>query len=309
MFDKMIFKAVLTEAEQQRVIDSLHLVRCSRDGKFFWSDSEYKRLSGMECTIRDRRMRFSTSVHKLYQQNLDNRLDNSRPCCLSDAITVIMALWQSLEIPPDKVKVSYFEIGLSFPMSHEPIDYIRQMLSVGCGRSKEMFHDFHFEKNREKVTEKTKFVRKVMKVYDKTFESGEKGRMCDPNIIRVETQYKRLNVALPELLSPDSIGRYISTFYNDWSSVTWVRSVTSAKGVKESQTAKAREILALGVDGYLSRHRQEWKAGVISNKNWRVYREFASSWPQLSRLFTLERGPLEAEYDDKFHLAFTDGQR
>lgn len=304
----MIFKAQLTAQEERRVIDSLHLIRCARDSKVFWSDSEYKRLSGMECTIRDGRMRFSTSVHKLYQQGVSGRLDNSRECCLSSAVTVIMALWQSLLIPPDKIRVSYFELGLSIPMAHEPVDYIRQMLAVGCGTNKEMFHDYHFEKNREKVTEKTKFVRKVMKVYDKTYEAADKGRLCDPNILRVETQYKRLNTPLPELLSPESLSRYIATFYNDWTSVSWVRNMVSPKGMRESQAAKAREILTLGVDEYLARHRAEWKSGVISNKNWRVYREFAASWPQLCPMFRMERGPLEAEYDDKFHLAFVNGR-
>jgi len=130
----------------------------------------------------------------------------------------------------------------------------------------------------------------------------------EPNVLRVETQYKRMNTPLLQVLSDEELGKMLSQFYADWSDVQWVRIVRGEKGVRSSELAKATEIITLGVDSYLDVHRKEHRAGVISDKAWRTHLRFASAWPQLSSRFTQERGPLEAEFANKFHDAYVTAQ-
>lgn len=309
----MVFKATVTPKQEQRLIQQLHLVECTKDGKVFWTDSAWSQLSGIYCTIKNHSMKLACSVHKQVQQALSGQLDNSRPCTMTQAIQVMTAMFDSspsgLDIPLDRITVTYFELGLSFPMSHPAIDYISQMRCVGFDdKKREMFVDFKWQKNRQKVTAMTRHVRKVLKVYDKTFEADERGRIVDSNILRCETQYKRCSIKLLDLLSPAMLGKFMMTYYQDWTHVVWDRHVTGVKGTKESQIIKAREIITEGVESYLERHRQEWKAGTIGRKAWAVYRDFARDWDKLKNNFQMERGPLEAEYDNKFHMAYVYAQ-
>ena len=308
MFDKMIFTATLSRKQVCKIIKELHLIPCSKGDKTYWSSSNYALLDGRHAVIDSSgHLKLSCSIHKLYEQAMTGALDNSRECRMSDALSVISALFDSeggLDIPLDKLHVRYMEIGLSFVMAHNPLDYIRQMISVGEDKAREMFIDYHYERDRMKITAKTRNVRKCLKVYDKTFEAADKDRTVDDNTLRVETQYRRMNMRLDQLLTPETLDKFLFQFYQDWSSVTWVRDVTAVKGVKASQLAKAAELLTIGEDAYLDRHRREWKAGALSDKAWRTYREFAANWSSLRSMFRSERGPLEAEYDDKFMINY-----
>ena len=308
MFDKMIFTATLSRKQVCKIVKDLHLIPCSKGDKTYWSSSNYALLDGRHAVIDSSgHLKLSCSIHKLYEQAMTGALDNSRECRMSDALSVISALFDSeggLDIPLDKLHVRYMEIGLSFVMAHNPLDYIRQMISVGEDKAREMFIDYHYERDRMKITAKTRNVRKCLKVYDKTFEAADKDRTVDDNTLRVETQYRRMNMRLDQLLTPETLDKFLFQFYQDWSSVTWVRDVTAVKGVKASQLAKAAELMTIGEDAYLERHRREWKAGALSDKAWRTYREFAANWSSLRSMFRSERGPLEAEYDDKFMIYY-----
>lgn len=315
MFDKMIFAATLSPAAVKTIVGKLHLVECKKGEHTFWSSGPYAQLSGIHAVIDSGHLKLSCSVHKLYQQAAYGALDNSRECTMSDAITVITALFgpdgDGLNIPLDRIKVRYMEIGLSIKMAHEPLAYISQMLSVAKDKSgvrREMFIDYHYERDRMRITSKTRFVRKVLKVYDKTFEAKSKDREVEPNVLRIETQYKRMNTPLLEVLNPDELGKILTQFYTDWSDIQWVRTVRGEKGVRASELAKATEIITLGVDAYLDLHRKEHRAGVITDKAWRTHMHFASSWPQIAARFTQERGPLEAEFSNKFHDAYVDAR-
>lgn len=305
----MIFTAHLSRAQVRHAVRTLHLVQCSKGDKIYWSSSSYATLDGRHAVIDGAgNIKLSCSIHKLAEQAVSGYLDNSKPFRMQDALLVIGALFDvdagGLGVPLDAVKVRYMEIGLSFVMSHDPLDYIRQMVSVGEDKHREMFIDYHFERDRQKVTAKTRNVRKCLKVYDKTFEAAEHEREVPANTIRVETQYRRMNMPLTELIQDETLAKFTAQYYRDFTSMTWQRRILGDKGVKESQLAKAAEIMTFGVDAYLARHREDWKAGRLSDKAWRTYREFAQAWPQMEHLFRSERGPLEAEFDTIFHNSY-----
>ena len=303
----MIFAVTLSPAAVRHCVEKLHLVECKRGEHTFWSSGPYAQLSGIHAVIDCNHLKLSCSVHKLYQQLMTGALDNSGECTLSQAVSTIDGLLSGLHIPPESVHVRYMEIGLSIRMAHDPLSYISQMLSVAkdkSGLKREMFIDYHYERDRMRITSKTRFVRKVLKVYDKTFEARSKDREVEPNVLRVETQYKRMNTPLLQVLSDEELGKMLTQFYADWSDVQWVRTVRGEKGVRSSELVKATEIINMGVGSYLDMHRKEHRAGAISDKAWRTHLRFASQWPQMSSRFIQERGPLEAEFATKFHDAY-----
>ena len=57
--------------------------------------------------------------------------------------------------------------------------YIRQV-EEAAGRV--LWNDANYPEFRQKTTEKSKYYRKVLKIYDKSFEVGEKGRNVGANI-------------------------------------------------------------------------------------------------------------------------------
>lgn len=310
----MIFQCVLTDGDIPRIVRSLRLMECWKGDRVYWSSSSYSVLSGIHAVIENHKLKLSCSIHKLYSQALTGRLDNSRLCTMSDAVLVIRALFGSagegLDIPLDRITVKYAEIGLSIKMSHSADNYIRQIISIeSVGNRKELFIDYLYEKNRQKVTAKTRNVRKCLKIYDKTFEAAEKDRIVEPDILRVETQYKRMKMPLAEFISPSNLQRILEVYYRDWTSITWQRRVIGTKGVKSSQLDKAKELIELGKDEYLAKYRQEWKQGMLSDKAWRTYREFAMNWESLKSLFLFAPGPLETEFNDRFHRVYVAGKK
>ena len=76
-------------------------------------------------------------------------------------------------------------------MSRDPSEYIKRVMSTDDAR--EMYSDADYKKDRQKTTEKDKDKRKVLKIYDKSFEYRQKGKAVDDNILRLETVYRRQN--------------------------------------------------------------------------------------------------------------------
>ena len=77
-------------------------------------------------------------------------------------------------------------------MSRDPSEYIKRVMSTDDAR--EMYSDADYKKDRQKTTEKDKDKRKVLKIYDKSFEYRQKGKAVDDNILRLETVYRRQKI-------------------------------------------------------------------------------------------------------------------
>ena len=90
MFDKMIFLATLSRSQVCKVVKDLHMIPCSKGNKSYWSSSSYAKIDGRHATIDSAgHLKLSCSIHKLYEQAMTGRLDNSKECRMSDALAVI----------------------------------------------------------------------------------------------------------------------------------------------------------------------------------------------------------------------------
>jgi hypothetical protein len=162
-----------------------------------------------------------------------------------------------------------------------------------------MWNDANYPVDRQKTTEKSKYYRKVLKIYDKTFEGVSKGRKVDNNVLRVETVYKHQQVPILELLSNETMAKIGRVFYNDWTAARFVRDIEPCGGVKMSQIDKARELLRLGVDRYREKYKAMYQEGKLTKKQWETIRNFASSWHhEKDRYKEIERDE-EREFKEK----------
>lgn len=297
MFDKMIFNAQIDFVrDAERIARKHHLIQCTEGNEIYYQSSALSNIEGIWWKIRGRTAQIKCSLHKLFWRSRYGTLDNSQMFTISDAKQIISELLDEWNINPEQVRITYYEVGLNIPVDHDPIEYISLAESIGVLRNKELFNDANFEKNRQKTTEKSKNIKKVFKIYDKGFEARDKGRMCEGNILRIETIYRRQSINLIDFFSEDSINNILHTFYRDWATISFRRRLSADKGVKSSQIEKAESLLRLGRDEYMKRTKSDWKSGYLSDKQYRTIREFIQSWDLIKSHFSLLPSSLETEY-------------
>lgn len=305
MLDKIVMKGKLDfEKEAPAIIRKYHLTECAKGEIIYYQSGHLANIEGIFITLCGSSITVKCSIHKLWSKWAGKGLDNSKPCRFSQARETLRRLLDDLGIDTAQVRVSYYEIGVNMVMRHDPLDYIREVQAVGT--EKEFFNDANFEKFRQKTTEKSRNYKKVQKVYDKTFEAMEKHRTAGPNVLRVETIYKRQGAHVEEFFDTAWTDKILTRFFRDWSALLFNREVVAAqKGVKSSQLQKAREILALGGVEYLETIKRRLHSGAITQKTYRGCREFARDWDKYKYLFSEIKGPLECEYQNKLLNSFT----
>lgn len=202
------------------------------------------------------------------QQRKNGKLDNSRPMTFAMAVRTIKELLLRLCVRMENAIVTYYEIGITMKMSYSADCYIRQVQEIS---DRILWNDANFPEYRQKTTEKSKYFRKVLKVYDKSFEAGEKGRKVGDNILRIETVYRHQSVSMLEFTDYFFLSKMGRIFYKDWSEICFVRELSATKGVKISQLEKAREIHRLGTTRYKERYKQMFLGGKLTKNNGRRF--------------------------------------
>ena len=297
MFDKVIFHIRINfTRDAERIAAKYHLTECTERGVLFYKSSPLGNIDGIIMKIKGNELQVSCSLHKLHHKTEYGTLDNAGPFTMQEAYDTAERLLSELEVPPDNVRVTYFEIGMSMPMPRPPALYISRARAVGDNPRREMFTDANFQKFRQKTTEKSRTKKKFFKMYDKRYEARDKGRRVINNVLRVETVYKRQNIRFKELFSAEYIDKLTDIFSRDWAKVVFDKTVLPGNGVRRSETEKARGILTMGKDEYLRLNREEYRAGRLSPKQWRVIREFARDWDANKARFRLEATREETEY-------------
>lgn len=281
-----------------------HLQRCTQGLEVFYQSSVYGNFEGVYIKLKGNTMQIKCSMHKLYSKGKIGVFDNSNMFTLSQATKMIDDLFEALEIEKDRVKVSYYEIGLNMQMIDDPLSYIELISFAGQSAEKEMYNDANYQKYRQKTTEKSKNIKKILKVYDKGFEARSKGRMIDGNILRIETIYRRQSIPLNVLISEEYLEKIIGRFYRDWYNVSYPMHLVADKGIKASQMEKAKAIMELGREKYLSISKQAFTSGELTKKAWETIRSFVRNWDGLKSGFHFKPDIKEIDYKDQLNEAF-----
>ena len=281
-----------------------YLEECTLGDEVYYKSTAWANFDGCFIELRGNNLKCSCSICKLYSKSKSGKLDNSRPITFAMAVRTIRDLLMRLCVREENAVVTYYEVGITMKMSHPADCYIRQMEK---GLERVLWNDANYPEYRQKTTEKSKYFRKVLKVYDKTYEAAEKGRRTGDNILRIETIYKRQAVRMQELLDNSFLLKLGRIFYRDWSGIRFVRDISPAKGAKISQIDKAREILRIGVTRYKERYRQMYQDGKLTKKQWETIRTFASNWTRERGKYTEIIGDLELEFKQKLDAGYQIG--
>lgn len=304
MFDKIIIKAKIDIEDIDTIVLRNYLEQCTEGDEIYYKSTAYANFDGCFIEIRGDTLRCKCSIHKLYSKGKSGKLDNSRPMTFAIAVRTIRELMMRLCVRMENAVVTYYEIGVTMKLPHPANEYIKQVREAS-GRI--LWNDANFPEARQKTTEKSKYFRKVLKIYDKSFEAKEKGRNVGANILRIETVYKHQSVPLIELTDNLFLSKMGRIFYKDWSELKFVRELSATKGVKISQLDKAREIHRLGVTGYKERYKKMYLDGKLTKKQWETIRNFARSWPKEREKYVEEIGEMEQEFKEKLLACFQIG--
>lgn len=304
MFDKIIMKATVDTADIDTIVLRNYLEQCTEGDEVYYKSTAYANFDGCFIELRGNKLKCKCSICKLYSKGKNGKLDNSRPMTFAMAVRTIKELLLRLCVRMENAVVTYYEIGITMKMSHSADCYIRQVQEIS---DRILWNDANFPEYRQKTTEKSKYFRKVLKVYDKSFEAGEKGRKVGDNILRIETVYRHQSVSMLEFTDYFFLSKMGRIFYKDWSEICFVRELSATKGVKISQLEKAREIHRLGVTRYKERYKRMFLDKKLTKKQWETIRNFAKVWPAEREKYVEEVGELEQEFKDRLLSNFQIG--
>lgn len=304
MYDKVIIKADIDTADIPTIVLKNYLEECSEGDEVFYKSTAYANFDGVFIEIRGSRLTCKCSVCKLWSKERIGKLDNSRPMTFAMAVRTIRELLMRLCVKQERAWVTYYELGLTMKMSREADVYIREV-EEAAGRV--LWNDANYPAYRQKTSEKSKYYRKVMKIYDKTYEAGEKGRHVGSNVLRIETVYKHQRVPMVEFTDQLFMAKQGRIFYEDWSNLCFTRELTAKKGVKMSQLERAREVQRIGVTRYKQRYKQLYREGKVTKKHWETMRNFANNWEREKRNFVEHVGELELEFKENLLRGYQKG--
>lgn len=296
MFDKVIIKGRIDTADIDTIVLRNYLEQCTEGDELYYKSTAYANFDGCFVEVRGDLLKCKCSVNKLYEKELSGKLDNSKPMTFRNAVRTIKSLLARLCLKEENAVVTYYEVGVTMMMARPATEYISQ-IEEASGRV--MWNDANYPVDRQKTSEKSKYFRKVMKIYDKTFEGNQKGRKVGKNILRVETVYKHQSIPLIELISNETMAKIGRVFYNDWSAARFAREIEPQAGIKMSQVDKAREIARMGVDRYKDKYKGMYTDGKLTKKQWETIRNFARSWPMERDKYKEIEGEAEKEFKGK----------
>lgn len=296
MFDKVVIKARIDVDDIDTIVLRNYLEQCTEGDELFYKSTAYANFDGCFIEVRGDTLKCKCSINKLYEKEQSGKLDNSKPMTFRNAVRTINNLLNRLCVKIENAVVTYYEVGVTMKMPRQATEYISLCEVVD---DRVLWNDANYPVDRQKTTEKSKYYRKVLKIYDKTFEGTSKGRKVDHNVLRVESVYRHQQIQLTELISNEYLSKIGRTFYNDWCTVRFVRDVEPCGGVKMSQIDKARELLRLGIDRYKEKYRSLFLEGKLTKKQWETIRNFARSWPdEAAKYKEIERDE-EKEFREK----------
>ena len=293
MFDKVIIKGRIDTADIDTIVLRNYLEQCTKGDELYYTSTAYANFEGCFITLNGDIIKCKCSINKLWQKSRTGKLDNSRPMTFRNAVKTINELLMRLSLKPENTVVTYYEVGLTMKMSQQATEYISRVEEVG---GKVLWNDANFPENRQKTTERSKHYRKILKIYDKTFEAAEKGRFVGSNVLRIESIYRHQSIPLLELIEESNLRKLARIFYNDWSSIRFVRELSATSGIRLGQLEKAKEIHRLGVDRYKEKYKDLFMEKKITKKQWETIRNFARSWPEEKTRYIEEVTAYESEF-------------
>lgn len=312
MFDKITIRAKISDEECHHLAELHRLQAWTNANKTLvdYRSTQHANITGIQVKIMRNTLTLTTSLHKYWNKNNYGRLRNDNMFTISEARVAFADLLFENGILPERVKVVQFEVGINLNVSYDPLTFIELVQFIGIA-DKLMFVDANYKVNRQRTTVKYRDIRKYYKIYDKGWEMEEKKRgaatelvRTAPNILRIETVYRRHNERGDKFFSEANVKRLAQRFYVDWKDLFFFREVRAYKGARKSEVLRAGIIVNIGGEEYLKRSKEEFEAGKMTAKQFRTIREFIRDYEEDSNRFKTIVSQQEREYNKLLFSAF-----
>lgn len=310
MFDKITIRAKVS-GEECAHLAQLHRLQVwtNADGtQVNYRSSQYANTTGIQVQILNNKVTLKCSLHKYWEKRNFGKLRNDTAFTISEAKAAIEMLLFENGFVPTKVRVIQFEIGLNLYVSYAPLTFIELVTYIAASNktSKVMFVDANYRINRQKTSEKHSDIRRYFKIYDKGYEMAEKERTRKTEnqetekILRIESVYRRQNKRCDEFFSDANLKPLVQRFYTDWKDLYFTRNIRAQKGTRKSEIERAKNIINMGAEQYLSMIKEQYKAKALTEKQYRTIREFIRDFDNCEDKYKVLISPQEKEYNMLF---------
>lgn len=280
MIDNTILtKKQLSENELRKIKQNNDLTEVLTNGKRSYNNFSVSNFTAFKLSITpDQSVKVICSLHK-YKNFLESgKQVNYNDFTMYEVPGISDQLIKNIGLNENKLFIYGYEIGVNLRLPENCIEYLNIMESIGeIGDSRIFYVNPKYKDERCKTTVFHKDKRKFFKVYDKGFEMADKKRTDIPpgNILRLETTYRRVeNMSFADFNSETHLRKIQKQFFEDWAKVKFSRTIEAPKGTTGNRKELCLQLLQKGNRIVLENGRNDLKAGLISEKQYRTIREF-----------------------------------
>lgn len=307
-----LVKNKVPESEILEIVDRAELQECTRNGTIYYETSlQQKNREHMFIRVgTNEKMKIECSLHKLYEKTQSGHYTNYGLFTLDQAKQTIIETLPAKGIDLKDIRIYNYEIGLNLYMSQDCRAYLDKVETIGpYDDRKPLFVNPRYKDCRVKTTVFHRHIRKHFKLYDKGFEARDKRRddVPDQNILRLETVFRRVeNMGIDEFFSLENIVKMQDRFFRDWRTLQFDKDIEVPKGTRLAKKELCKTILDIGTIRALDQTRDQYKQGIITEKQFRIIREFIEhEWNTFKNGVRFIQSPEEIEYRERLNQAKT----
>jgi hypothetical protein len=291
-------KKTLSEVEKKNIIKSSRLVCNSLNGLVYYDNRTTKNFTGGLFIKIDptNKLKVTGSLHKYFSYLENGSLTNFDSFTMNDVKGAFEKLILNTGINPDKVEITFFEIGLNVRLPIEAKTVLEAIHSIGKHKEKPFLIDANHKEARQMTTERHRDYRIYFKVYDKVFEMLDKHHKRTPtgiNIVRIETVHRRCEkVYLIDFFDLEFLHRLQTTFFNEWEKLNFYNDITAPKGTQRSKIDLVRNIIYQGKNEVLKQYKSQYDNSALTKRQFYSVRDFLENWETIRHEFDIKNSKI-----------------
>lgn len=291
-------KRTLSEVEKKNIIKSSRLVCNSLNGLIYYDNRTTKNFTGGLFIKIDssNKLKITGSLHKYFSYLENGSLTNYDSFTMYDVKVAFEKLISSTGINPDRVEITFFEIGLNVKLPIETKPVLEAIHSIGKHKEKPFLIDANHKEARQITTERHRDYRIYFKVYDKVFEMLDKHHKRTPtgiNIIRIETVHRRCEkVYLIDFFDVKFLNRLQNSFFNEWDKLNFYNDIAVPKGTQRSKIDLIRNIIYKGKNEVLKQYKTQYENNALTKRQFYSVRDFLENWEIIRHEFDIKNSKI-----------------